>query len=70
MVLTLVKMHHDGCISKRLDACTHACSAINTVAMSLEVVECALAEAREFDGAVFPLTLGPKDACTLEDLCA
>ena len=38
--------------------------------MSLEVVECALAEAREFDGAVFPLTLGPKQPCALEDLCA
>jgi hypothetical protein len=45
-------------------------AATKTVAMSLEVVECALAEAREFDGAVFPLTLGPKDPCTLEDLCA
>ncbi len=37
--------------------------------MSLVVVECALAEARDFDGAVFPLTLGPKEPCTLEDLC-
>jgi hypothetical protein len=44
--------------------------ATKTAAMSVEVVECALAEAREFDGAVFPLTLGPKDACTLEELCA
>jgi hypothetical protein len=63
-------MRHDACISKRLDADIHACSAINTLAMSLEVVECALAEAREFDGAVFPLTLGPKEPCTLEELCA
>ena len=37
--------------------------------MSLVVVERALAEAREFDGAVFPLTLGPNEPCSVEDLC-
>lgn len=38
--------------------------------MSLVVEEQALPEAREFDGCVFPLTLGPKDLCTVEQLCA
>ena len=37
--------------------------------MSLVVEEQVLPEAREFDGCVFPLTLGPKDPCTVEQLC-
>lgn len=37
--------------------------------MSLVVEEHVLPEAREFDGCVFPLTLGPKAPCSLEQLC-
>ena len=37
--------------------------------MSLVVEEQALPEAREFDGCVFPLTLGPNEPCTVEQLC-